>query len=158
MFENLLALELRRSISNKGQAIWLEDESQRIGLVNIPKDLWNRMRASAIYFLDIPFEERLNHITEEYGCLEKQNLIEAIERIREKLGGLNAKIAIRLLEEGNTLESFRILLNYYDKFYLKALHNREGLNSLLQRVECKSVIPENASHLINRSKQQPQKV
>ncbi|HUR65994.1 MAG TPA: tRNA 2-selenouridine(34) synthase MnmH [Chitinophagaceae bacterium] len=179
MFENLLAMELRKSIGNPSTVaqeqwamekpsdspftihpspVWLEDESQRIGLVNIPKELWNKMRRSILYFLDIPFEERLNHITGEYGCLEKQKLIEAIERIREKLGGLNAKMAIQLLEEGNTLESFRILLNYYDKFYLKALHNREGLNSLLQRVECTSVIPENASHLISRSKQQSEKV
>lgn len=155
MFENLLALELRQFHASP---IWMEDESQRIGLVNIPHELWNRMRSSPLYFLDIPFEERLKHITEEYGCLDKEKMIEAIGRIREKLGGLNAKTAIQLLEEGNTLESFRILLEYYDKFYLKGLHNREGLNSLLQRVECKSVIPENASQLILRSKQQPEKV
>jgi tRNA 2-selenouridine synthase len=173
MFENQLGIELRKLIGNRQLTIikpshspltidhsplWLEDESQRIGLVNIPKGLWNNMRRSVLYFMDIPFEERLKHITEEYGCLEKQKLIDAIDRIREKLGGLNAKMAIQLLEEGNTLESFRILLNYYDKFYLKALHNREGLNSLLQRVECKSVIPENASQLILLSKQQPEKV
>src|SRR5688572_20191774 len=58
MFENLLALELRdkSSIANRqspiaesshsrfsiddSRAIWLEDESQRIGLVNIPNDIW----------------------------------------------------------------------------------------------------------------------
>jgi tRNA 2-selenouridine synthase len=165
MFENLLAVELYESLNlnprspldTHHSALWLEDESQRIGLINIPHDLWNKMRKSTVYFLDIPFEERLKHITEEYGCLEKQKIIDAIGRIREKLGGLNAKMAIQLLEEGNTLESFRILLNYYDKHYLKALHNREALNSLLQRVECKSVIPENASQLLLLSKQLPEK-
>lgn len=160
MFENVLAqnlYEVRSQISEVGTThsdfrpptsdIWLEDESQRIGLVNIPTDIWKTMRKSPVYFLDIPFEERLKHITEEYGSLDKQKMIEAIGRIKEKLGGLDAKMAIQLLEEGNTLESFRILLKYYDKFYLKALHNREGLNSLLHTVECKSVTPENTSQL-----------
>jgi tRNA 2-selenouridine synthase len=173
MFENLLALELRKSIGNSELSIknlsdspftihhsplWLEDESQRIGLVNLPGELWKNMRNSPVYFLDIPFEERLQHLVEEYGCLDRQRMIDAIDRIREKLGGLNAKTAIQLLNEGNTLESFRILLNYYDKHYLKGLHNREGLNSLLQRIECKSVTTENASPLILSSQQQPQKV
>jgi tRNA 2-selenouridine synthase len=173
MFENLLALELRKAILLKETStlgtidyrlstidfpLWLEDESQRIGLVNLPGDLWKNMRNSPVYFLDIPFEERLKHLVEEYGCLDRQRMIDAIERIREKLGGLNAKTAIQLLNEGNTLESFRILLNYYDKHYLKGLHNREGLNSLLQRIECKSVTTENASPLILSSQQQPQKV
>jgi tRNA 2-selenouridine synthase len=126
--------------------------------VNIPTELWKTMRQSPVYFLEIPFEERLKHLVEEYGCLDKQKMIDAISRISEKLGGLNAKAAINYLTEGNTIESFRILLKYYDKHYLKALHNRNNLNSLLQRVECKSVIPENASQLINSSRQVPQKV
>jgi tRNA 2-selenouridine synthase len=152
MFENVLAQELRKStINDVNSSIWLEDESQRIGQINIPGAIWKNMRQSPLYFLDIPFEERLKHITEEYGCLDKVQMTEAITRIREKLGSQNAKTAIQLLEEGNTLESFRILLKYYDKFYLKALHNREALNSLLHSVECKSVIPENASILIRES-------
>ncbi|HEY0732412.1 MAG TPA: hypothetical protein VGD33_08330, partial [Chitinophagaceae bacterium] len=128
--------------------VWLEDESQRIGLVNIPGAIWAPMRRSKVYFLDIPFEERLKHITEEYGALEKGKMIDAIGRIKEKLGGLNAKLAIQHLEEENTIESFRILLKYYDKFYFKALHNREELNSLLHTIECKTVTPENATRLL----------
>lgn len=165
MFENLLGLQLRTKIE-KGEKkalnaaithspfdilnspVWLEDESQRIGLVNIPGAIWTTMRKSKVYFLDIPFEERLKHITEEYGALEKAKMIDAIGRIKEKLGGLNAKLAIQHLEEENTIESFRILLKYYDKFYFKALHNREELNSLLHTIECKTVTPENATRLL----------
>jgi tRNA 2-selenouridine synthase len=155
MFENKLGLELR-AVSR--EPVWLEDEAQRIGLVNIPTDLWRTMRLSPVFFLDIPFEERLTHLVEEYGCLDKQKMIDAITRISEKLGGLNAKNAINYLNEGNTIESFHILLKYYDKHYLKALHNRNNLNSLLQRIECKSVILENASQLIHSSHLIPQKV
>jgi tRNA 2-selenouridine synthase len=171
MFENKLATELRKSIVNSEWSIkdspdspltihhsplWLEDESQRIGKINIPNDLWKAMRQSPVYFLDIPFEERLKHITKEYGCLDKQQMVDAINRIKEKLGGLNAKAAIQFLEEGNTEESFRILLKYYDKYYFKALHNREGINSLLHTVECKSVTPENTNQLVPHFRHQYQ--
>ncbi|HEY6062584.1 MAG TPA: tRNA 2-selenouridine(34) synthase MnmH [Chitinophagaceae bacterium] len=163
MFENMLATELRRSVlsaelSVKDSAnspltirhspIWLEDESQRIGLVNIPNDLWKNMRQSPVCFLDIPFEERLKHIVQEYGCLDPEKVIDAITRISQKLGNLNAKIAILLLKEGKIIESFDILLKYYDKLYFKSLHNREGINSLLHTVECKSVTPENTNQLV----------
>ncbi|HEX7846580.1 MAG TPA: tRNA 2-selenouridine(34) synthase MnmH [Chitinophagaceae bacterium] len=154
MFENILGLELRKTaeasppVGGGGlEGAWLEDESQRIGHVNIPHDLWISMRRSPLYFLDIPFEERLKHIVEEYGQLDRQRVIDAIGRIREKLGGLDAKTAIQLLEENNTIESFRILLKYYDKFYLKALHNREDLKTLLHSIDCKTVSNENANLL-----------
>ncbi len=162
MFENLLALELNTKLINdrllSTDHIWLEDESQRIGLVNIPNDIWNTMRQSPLYFLDIPFEERLEHVVQEYGQLDKQRIIDAIVRIREKLGGLNAKNAIQFMEEGNIVESFRILLKYYDKFYLKALHNREKVNSLLYTLNLKSITPENAIQLIRQLQYQLQKL
>ena len=163
MFENVSSIRLRalRYESNnsphsnpqliiKHSPIWLEDESQRIGLINIPNDLWNTMRQSPLYFLDIPFEERLKHILEEFGCFEKEKMIEAILRIKERLGGLEAKKAIEFLNEDNTIESFRILLKYYDKWYTKSLHNRENIISLLQIVKCMSVTPENAKKLVQQ--------
>lgn len=157
MFENLLALELRKkSTVNSLNPIWLEDESQRIGLVNIPNDVWKKMRQSPLCFLEIPFEERLQYLVQEYGGLDKLQMLDAIGRIREKLGGLNAKTAAQLLDDGNTIESFRILLKYYDKFYLKALHNREALNSLLHSIQCKSVTPENANQLVSQPQYQPE--
>jgi len=174
MFENMLAMELQIhsnrceqttgaaaydvSSNNYPNTIWLEDESQRIGHVNIPNDLWKTMRSAPVFFMDIPFEKRLEHITEEYGKLDKTKMIDAIGRIKEKLGGLNAKNAIRLLEDGNTIESFRILLKYYDKLYTNGLHNREGLNSLLHLVNCESVTPENAKLLATLTAPEPQKL
>ena len=172
MFENLLAIELhkkllresRGKLQNKDYSadsqtppIWIEDESQRIGLVNIPGDIWSNMRQSPISFLDIPFEERLLHIVREYGNLDKQKLTEAISRISEKLGGLNTKMAISLLEQGETPGSFRIQLEYYDKHYFRALHNRKDIHSLLHTIDCKSVTPENANQLVHLIPYQPQK-
>jgi len=166
MFENILAQslqEIRRQRAEAGttssdptlhtSGIWLEDESQRIGHVNIPNDLWANMRRSPVYFLDISFEERLKHIVQEYGGLDQEKMIGAIERISQKLGHLNAKTAILLLKEGKITESFEILLKYYDKFYFRSLHNREGLNSLLHTVNCISTTSENADELLRQTKQ-----
>ena len=158
MFENLLAKELRKSLEGQPESpVWLEDESQRIGLVNIPGELWKTMRQSPVYFLDIPFEERLKHIVQEYGQLDAEKLADAIGRISQKLGNLNAKTAILLLNEGKITESFDILLKYYDMHYFKSLHNREGINSLLQTVDCKSVTPENADQLVRIPQHQPER-
>ena len=168
MFENLLAKKLNEIAKKKSEArnqnsdfripTWLEDESQRIGDLNIPTVLWKRMRQSPVYFVEIPFEERLKHVVEEYSRYDKETLVNCIERIKERLGGLETKNAINYLNEDNYIESFRILLKYYDKYYLKALHNRDGINSLLHTVDCKSVTPENASQLPFHTRPQPQAI
>lgn len=154
MFENILCFELLAVNSDLGKksnggagAIWLEDESQRIGDVNIPHELWKTMRQGPVYFLEVPFEERLKYIVREYGSFDRVKLIDSIVRIQKRLGGLETKNAIDFLLEDNTIECFRILLKYYDKWYLKSLHNRENLNSLLISIFCESSGLQNAKAL-----------
>jgi tRNA 2-selenouridine synthase len=144
MFENLLALELYHKADKD---IWLEDEAQRIGKLSIPNALWPKMRSSPVYFLDIPFEERLEHLVKGYGGFEKERLADSITRIQKKLGGLETKNALALLEEGNMHECFRILLKYYDKLYGKSLQNREGLEKLLTNVVCETVETNNITRI-----------
>ena len=140
MFENLLAEKLAEITSSQKQEsaeeIFIEDESQRIGVLNIPNGFWNQMRNSRILFLDIPFEERLGYLTEAYGKFEKEQLVNAIIRIQKRLGGLETKLAVNYLLENNHRECFRILLTYYDKYYEKGLHNRENLPALLNKIVC----------------------
>ncbi|MGG9963942.1 tRNA 2-selenouridine(34) synthase MnmH [Ferruginibacter sp. SUN106] len=152
MFENLLAQRLavagwplagENAISTTNNqrptCIWLEDESQRIGNLQIPMPLWYTMRKSPVYFLDIPFEERLHYITEEYGKFKKEELVTAIMRIQKRLGGLETKNAINHLLENDHKACFGILLAYYDKLYQKALENRENLSTLLNKIPCSGV-------------------
>ena len=87
MFENKLALGIHQQNSNhSNQPIWIEDESQRIGSINIPHNLWALIRTQPVYFLDIPFEERLKHIVSEYGSLDKEKLSVAVSRIQKRFG------------------------------------------------------------------------
>lgn len=144
MFENKLALQLFTH-SNK---FWLEDESQRIGRVNIPHSLWKTIRKSPLFFIDIPFEERLKYIENHYGKLDRLKLIEAVVRIEKRLGPLETKTTIQLIQENNIQEAFTILLKYYDKTYSKALYSREGINSLLHNITAESTSVESNKNKI----------
>ncbi len=154
MFENLLCGELRSYMSRIPdlnlpvsvpgvalpwrEVIWLEDESQRIGHINIPNTLWKTMSGSALLFLVIPFEKRLKHILLEYGKLDKEKVADAIIRIKKRLGGMESKNALQFLAENDMESCFRILLKYYDKSYNKALNNRER-NPVITHLECSNV-------------------
>jgi tRNA 2-selenouridine synthase len=136
MFENILAATLSTlHFSNiKNLPIWMEDESQRIGRLMIPTAMWAQMRNSPIKFLEIPFEQRLDYLTEEYGKIETEKLVNAIIRIQKRLGGLETKNAISFLLEKNHRACFEILLHYYDKQYNKGLNSRENLNTLVNKI------------------------
>ncbi|MES2848061.1 MAG: tRNA 2-selenouridine(34) synthase MnmH [Bacteroidota bacterium] len=160
MFENLLAESLAAirwplavEHSANGQPsttidIFIEDESQRIGDLKIPDSFWKQMRASNILFLDIPFEERLNYLTAEYGKKDKETLVNAVIRIQKRLGGLEAKNAINFLLEDNHKECFRILLKYYDKWYTKGLYNREDAAGLIKKITGNAVHAKNNADLL----------
>jgi len=158
MFENLLAMQLwksyddEKSYLSKGHdytktsndAVWLEDESRNIGTVNIPRPFWDQMRNSNVYFLDIPFEDRLNYIVATYSIFDKKELVTSIMKIQKKLGGLETKNAINFLLENNTKDCFSILISYYDKLYDKALLKRENIETIFNKVVCNSVNAKNA--------------
>ena len=151
MFENMLGLALMQVCSKSdNKPIWLEDESQRIGNVNIPQHLWITMRESPLFFLEIPFTERLKHIVNWYGLQNKEKMLQAIVRIKKRLGGLETKLAVNYLIEDDIESCFSILLKYYDKCYMKGLHSRElPIEYLLKAISNKVEATENAQMLLN---------
>lgn len=150
-FENILALELfKLNLSHPKKSIWIEDESQRIGQVNIPPSFFKLMRGSPILFITVPFELRLNHIIEGYGKFEKEKLINAIIRIKKKLGGLETKQAINFLLEDDVKSCFSELLKYYDKQYIKGRAKRDNIENGITQLFYKTTQAQlNATNLIN---------
>lgn len=138
MFENMLAIELYQKTTFK-KPIWVEDESQRIGAINVPNGFYQKMSTAPSFFLEIPFEERLDFIVQEYGVHDKQKLIDTILRIQKRLGGLETKNAVNYMNEDNIRESFRILLKYYDRFYLKSLKKKNDLYRQVTYIQCERV-------------------
>ena len=153
-FENNLHQELNRFISVDEQGtfvqhhtIWIENESQRIGLVNIPKPLFLNIEVSSLININISFEERLKFITSYYGNFPNDQLVTAIMRIQKRLGGLETKNAINFLLENNTIECFRILLSYYDRQYILAA---KRITRVPKIIEAEAIDPiANATLLLN---------
>ena len=57
---------------------------------------------------------------------------------------MRQKKTLGFLEQGNIREAYSILLHYYDKHYLKGLHNRNDLGKLLTILPCNDVSPANS--------------
>jgi tRNA 2-selenouridine synthase len=141
-FENKLAVHLWQ-LKNEPFII-LEDESQRIGNLQIPNEIYKKMKLGTVYFLDVPMEPRLDYLVKEYGKLPLEDLKNAILRISKRLGGLETKNALEALEEGKMKACFDILLRYYDKWYLKGLMSKTNC----VKIEAKSVdVTENTGFL-----------
>jgi selenide,water dikinase len=123
-FENNLYTDWSKLDLKK--VIWIEDESHNIGRVKVPMPLFEQMRFAKLYFIEIPKGERAKHLVDEYACCNKEALAVSIQRISRRLGGLNATKSMKSLENDNFLEVALIALHYYDKSYLKGMHNRNN--------------------------------
>lgn len=143
MFENKLAISLwyiDTQHNHPPKPIWIEDESQRIGSVNLPIEFFKQKQNSPVYFLEVNFEQRLQNCIAAYGSFEKEQLIHAIVRIRKRLGGLETKTAIAALLDDDISTCFSILLKYYDKWYLKSLQRKEHLDAMLHKISLEELI------------------
>lgn len=122
-FENNLAYKLCKIDKNK--TLWLEDESRTIGKCSIPNPLWDQMRIAPLIKLNIPLEERIRFLTQEYGKLNPDFLIESTQRIGKRLGPEQTRDAILAIEENRMADFIRLVLVYYDKTYKNGQNMRE---------------------------------
>ncbi|MGI9467578.1 MAG: tRNA 2-selenouridine(34) synthase MnmH [Rubripirellula sp.] len=121
-FENALFESWRTLDWNR--PVWLEDESQSIGRVNLPLPLWNQMRAAPGIFATADRESRIELLVREYGDLPANALGDAIGRVKKRLGGLRYQQAMAALEENQIGDFADIALRYYDDAYTTASEKR----------------------------------
>ncbi|WAL62292.1 tRNA 2-selenouridine(34) synthase MnmH [Thermocoleostomius sinensis] len=121
-FENLIAMQWARF--NLSQPVWIEAESKRIGICRIPEALFQQMERSPVIEVTRPRSERLQALVNLYGLADRQELINATERIRKRLGGLRTQTAVKLIQENQLPAACDIILDYYDKTYTYDLHRR----------------------------------
>jgi tRNA 2-selenouridine synthase len=122
-FENNLTTQLLSVDS--GKMLWLEDESLKIGKCRIPHSLWLQMRSASLIDLQIPLEQRVAFLVQEYGSLDPDFLIDSTERIQKRLGPDQTKKAVAAIRENRMDDFIRIVLVYYDKTYRKGLSMRD---------------------------------
>lgn len=109
---------------NREIPVWVEDESQKIGSVNIPPEFYRQIWGQNVCFIDIPKEKRAEYLVNEYSAYGKQEIAYAITGIAKRLGGQNVKLALEHLEQNNYFEVAMIALQYYDKAYKLGVQSR----------------------------------
>ncbi|MCL6257745.1 tRNA 2-selenouridine(34) synthase MnmH [Aquiflexum sp. TKW24L] len=124
-FENLLAEQLFKI--GHTEKIWIENESRRIGKVNIADELYANIIQSPLIEITKSDIERINHITNEYAALPQSELLEAVKRLQKKLGGKRTSEAMNDIMEHRHESWIANMLVYYDKTYGYELdsHQRE---------------------------------
>jgi tRNA 2-selenouridine synthase len=148
-FENKLADQLHQL--DPTRKIWIEDESVTIGKRLIPKPFWNQMQLARLFDLQVPVEQRIEALVQEYGTLDKEFLVACTDRIRKRLGLEQTKYAIAAIREDRMDDFIRLVLVYYDKAYRIGLNSRNA--SLIFPVPIKDADPTlNAREILDHSR------
>ena len=122
-FENMLAEKMEHFDLNK--RVWVEDESKSVGRVILDLNLWQNMRASPVFVIELPLEVRLQRLVRDYGHQSITGLEEAITNIKRRLGNEQWKSAIDAVRAKDFAGAAKITLYYYDKAYDKGLSMKE---------------------------------
>ena len=132
-FENILFRRLTDLDLSK--PIWIEDEGNRVGSAILPPPLYHRLQRSPAVSIECSLEQRVRNLVLDYGDLPKEQLIQSIEKIRKRLGGLAVKKAIGAVESGDVGIAIEIVLAYYDKTYNSAMASMPRETTLTLNVE-----------------------
>lgn len=106
--------------------IWVEAESRKIGFCHIPSDLFNHMKRSALIAIQRTEDERLDVLEQMYSEGSGVQLEQAIEAIRDKLGGKRTQETLALLQSGDFRSAAGHVLKYYDSTYQYGLSKRDN--------------------------------
>lgn len=99
--------------------LWIENESIHIGKVNLPIELWEKMKHSEVLEIFIPIEKRIKNILKDYGNYTSEELIECLLHIEKRLGKKNIDQLSKLIQERKLNKVVETLLTYYDEAYEK---------------------------------------
>ncbi|MBD8067372.1 tRNA 2-selenouridine(34) synthase MnmH [Bacillus sp. PS06] len=112
MFDALLLKELVRTEQSK--YVLFEAESKRIGKVALPDFLLKKKQQGQQLFIELPMEERVKHILEEYEPgLHQQEYIDAFQKIKNRIHTPIAKQIEEDLLSRDYPQAIRLLLEYY---------------------------------------------
>ena len=154
-FENSVAIDFLRAEQSKFRNIALEDEGRFIGSVDIPKNIFSKMRASPIVVVERSREDRLQQLIQEYiidmeaefSAIHSsqdvafnyfsQYLLDSLQRIQKRLGmqkwqllQTNMQSALKAHQSGGDHSAHLswlepLLVEYYDPMYESQLGDRK---------------------------------
>lgn len=154
-FENLLSEELNHFTDSESvQAIWVEDESRLIGRVYLPPDFRAQMQNAPLLCAQIPVKKRIRFLLDTYDFSDKEQLLNSLQKIHKRLGGLRYKAAVSAVKEERFATAIEQVLDYYDRAYGEGLDKRDKLK--IQSVTFEEVAPgNNARKLLESVSQLP---
>jgi tRNA 2-selenouridine synthase len=121
-FQNLLFQEFRKL--DLTRRIWVEDESMRIGRVDLVAELYHQKEQSPHVFLEVARPVRVKNLVLNYRHVSLERLVLATKSIQKKLGKKEARQALEFIDHGDAPEAAAIILKYYDKRYGKAIEEK----------------------------------
>ena len=112
-FENMIAEKLKNFIKTK--IIFVEAESANIGKCKIPYEFFSQMKkANRIEILKSE-SSRIEELIKTYSIFKEEDLIDAVLRIKKRLGPQRTKIAIDSIKNKDWESVCKSVLEYYDK-------------------------------------------
>ena len=127
-FENKIAEKLYsfKTINN----IFVEAESANIGKCKIPHEFFNQMKKSRRIEIIRSESNRLEELIDTYSAFKKDELKDAVQRIKKRLGPQRTKIALESIDNEKWDLVCRSVLDYYDKCYEYEKVGKENITLL----------------------------
>ena len=102
--------------------VWVESESNRIGKLFLPNNLYKKMKEGKVYKIEMPIKNRINSIIKDYEYLIKDKRI-----VKKSLGVFKRFIPVSEMEKINSFlknKDFKrfveyLLKHHYDSVYKK---------------------------------------
>lgn len=112
-------IELFRKLSSfdPQRPIFVEDESKHVGRLLIPDALFDQIFASPLIIIERTMENRIERLRKDYTHVDKEVLIEAVDKIKKRLGPQRTKEVIQSIGDGDMNAAITEVLWYYDKAY-----------------------------------------
>lgn len=118
VFEEVFKLDPARRV-------WIEDESLAVGKIYLPNDLWTQLSAGPVIELNVEKQVRIERLVKEYGAANKDEFLDAMGKIKKRLGGQHFNSAREQYLHGDLHATIDLLLDYYDKAYSHALQRKK---------------------------------
>lgn len=132
MFESIIYKVLKE---RKGNLVFIEGESRRIGRDVIPEYIFNKMKEGIHINIEADLEYRIETISKDYLDGTDEELIDSLYYLRKYLGNDKIDFYINLIKEKNYKQVIKeLMLIYYDPLYknntrniIESFHNSDHL-------------------------------
>ena len=120
-FDTLLIERLKQF--DPVRPVWVEDESKKIGSVQLPASLYDAMQESNRYHLEVPIDQRVALWKDEYPNLAEDpvGMVEKLSPLKPLVGGETIARWRQLAAHGQVAELFEcVMVEHYDPCYKRS--------------------------------------